>query len=198
MIAKQSRFFGVVRDIDAANAGDPRIDIVDGAARPRESVYAERMTQCLTRLYPDASEALRIAARAQHICRWQVPRASYPLGRDGYNSWRGACRDHHAALISDILRRHDYDGTEIANIVGIIKKEALKANPDSQALENVVGVVFAAYYLAPFVSDHPDYDEAKLLGIIKRTLRKMDATGRAGILALSLPEAHRRLIEAAL
>ncbi len=67
------RFQAVIAEIDAANAQDPRRDEVSGAARPREVVYSERMSECLSRLYPGSSEALRIAARAQHICRWQIP-----------------------------------------------------------------------------------------------------------------------------
>src|SRR3954462_2010852 len=37
------------------------------------------------------------------------------------------------------------------------QKEELKRDGESQALENVVAVVFAQYYLAEFVATHPDY-----------------------------------------
>lgn len=198
MTPVSSRFQAVIADIDAANAQDPRQDSVAGALRPREVVYSERMSECLPRLYPEASEALRIAARAQHICRWQIPRQKYPLGREGYNAWRAACRDHHAALTSAIMRRHGYADDEIAQVVKIIKKEQLKRDPESQALENVVAVVFVQYYLDEFVADHKDYDDAKLADILKKTLRKMDPTGHAAALALPLPAATVRLIDLAL
>src|SRR3990167_10243759 len=120
------RFQAVISEIDAANANDPRQDIVAGKPHPRELVYSERMSECLSRLYPEASEALRLAARAQHICRWHIPRDKYPLGREGYNAWRSACRDHHAALASAIMRRHGYAEGEIAQVVKIVRKEALK------------------------------------------------------------------------
>jgi hypothetical protein len=193
-----SRFQPVIAEIDAANAQDPRRDQVDGALRPREVVYSERMSACLSRLYPEASEALRIAARAQHICRWQIPRQKYPLGREGYNAWRAACRDHHAALTSAILRRHGYADDEIAQVVKIIRKEQLKRDPESQALENVVAVVFVQHYLDEFIAEHKDYDDAKLADILKKTLRKMDATGHTAVLGLNLPAATVRLIEFAL
>ncbi len=156
------------------------------------------MSECLPRLYPEASEALRIAARAQHICRWQIPRKEYPLGREGYNAWRSACRDHHAALTSAIMRRHGYADGEIAQVVKIIRKEQLKRDPESQALENVVAVVFVQHYLDEFIAEHKDYDDAKLADILKKTLRKMDPTGHAAALGLNLPAATVRLIDMAL
>ena len=192
------RFQAVIAEIDGANAHDPRQDIVAGGSRPRELVYSERMSECLSRLYPEASEALRIAARAQHICRWQIPRDKYPLGREGYNAWRSACRDHHATLASAIMRRHGWAESEIAQVIKIIKKEQLKRDPESQALENVVAVVFVQHYLDEFVADHKDYDDAKLADILKKTLRKMDSTGHAAALALPLPAAAVRLIDMAL
>jgi hypothetical protein len=198
MSSLSPRFQAVIAEIDAANAQDPRRDQVAGASRPREVVYSERMSDCLSLLYPEASEALRIAARAQHICRWQIPRKEYPLGREGYNAWRAACRDHHAALTSAILRRHGYADGEIAQVVKIIRKEQLKRDPESQALENVVAVVFVQHYLDEFVAEHEDYDDAKLADILRKTLRKMDATGHTAALGLDLPAATARLIEMAL
>lgn len=198
MTSLSPRFQAVVAEIDAANADDPRQDMVAGTSRPREVVYSERMSECLARLYPEASEALRIAARAQHICRWQISRQKYPLGREGYNAWRAACRDHHAALTSGIMRRHGYAVDEIAQVAKIIRKEQLKRDPESQALENVVAVVFVQHYLDEFVTDHKDYDDAKLADILKKTLRKMDPAGHAAALGLSLPEPTRRLIDMAL
>ncbi|TAJ42944.1 MAG: DUF4202 domain-containing protein [Reyranella sp.] len=192
------RFQAVIAEIDGANAQDPRQDIVAGGSRPRELVYSERMSECLSRLYPEASEALQIAARAQHICRWQIPRDKYPLGRDGYNAWRASCRDHHAALTSAILHRHGYADSEVAQVVKIIRKEQLKRDPESQALENVVAVVFVDHYLDDFVATHKDYDEEKLADILRKTLRKMDPVGHAAALGLSLPEPTRRLIGLAL
>lgn len=192
------RFQAVIAEIDAANAQDPRQESVAGTLRPREVVYSERMSECLSRLYPEASEELRIAARAQHICRWQIPREKYPLGREGYNAWRAACRDHHAALTSAVMRRHGCAESEIAQVIKIIRKEQLKRDPESQALENVVAVIFVQHYLDEFVADHKDYDDAKLADILKKTLRKMDSTGHAAALALPLPAPTRRLIDMAL
>ena len=193
-----SHLEAVIADIDAANASDPRLDVIDGVSRPREVVYAERMSACLAQMYPGASEALRIAARAQHICRWRIARDGYPLGREGYNAWRSACREHHATLTSTIMRRHGYREAQVAHVAKIIKKEELKRDPESQALENVVAVVFARHYLAEFVASHRDYDEAKLVGILKKTMRKMDAIGHDAVRALRLAPELRGVVEKAL
>jgi len=77
--APSQQFNAVITAIDAVNAQDPRTIEVDGSSHPYETVYANRMTETLAHMYPDASELLRIAARAQHIRRWQIPRDTYPM-----------------------------------------------------------------------------------------------------------------------
>lgn len=191
------RYDAVIADIDLANGSDPRLETIDGVDRPRELIYAERMSECLLRLYPAASDDLRIAARAQHVCRWKIPRASYPTGREGYNAWRTACRVHHADITTAILRRHGYGEATIAKIGKIIRKEDLKRDADSQALENVAAVVFVQFYFDGFLADHGDYDDDKVVTILSKTLRKMDRTGHAAVLALDLAKPARRLIELA-
>src|SRR5262245_7973018 len=136
------RFDAVIAEIDAANAADPRTVTIGGAARPFELVYAERMSERLAQIYPEASELLRIAARAQHIRRWDIARASFPEGRHGYNDWRKNCREHHAELVPAIMTRHGYGEDEIGRVAMLIRKEQLKKDKESQALENVVAVVF--------------------------------------------------------
>lgn len=190
-----AQFQAVMAAIDDANADDPRREVVGGASRPQELVYAERMSDCLDRLYPDASEALKIAARAQHIRRWEIPRDSHPVGRAGYNAWRTACRDHHAGLAAAIMRRHGYDEDAIAQVAKLIRKQELKRDPESQALQNVVGTVFIAHYLADFAEQH---DDEKLVGILRKTARKMSAEGLAAVQALPLPPRIAHLIEQAL
>ncbi len=195
---RSARFHAVIAEIDTLNAGDPRQEISGDTGRPLETVYSERMTACLSQVYPDASEELSIAARAQHICRWQIPRSNYPAGRDGYNSWRAACREHHAALTTAIMHRHGYAEARIAHVAKIIKKEELKRDRESQALENIAAAVFAQHYLGAFIEDHKDYDEEKLVGIVRKTLRKMDAVGHAAIVAMQLPPHVKRVIDIAL
>jgi hypothetical protein len=198
MLQLSHRFDAVIAEIDAANAADPRMVAAGGTSRPYELAYAERMSAELQHIYPDASELLRIAARAQHIRRWDIPRASFPEGRHGYNDWRNACRDHHAKLVTAIMTRHGYDEAEIAHVTMLIRKEKLKKDKESQALENVVAVVFLEHYFAEFDAAHSGYDDAKMVDIIGKTLRKMSPKGHAAAMALALPARTRKLIEAAL
>ena len=134
------QFNSVISAIDAVNAEDPRKITVDGHEQPFETVYANRMTETLERMYPDASELLRIAARAQHIRRWQIPRDTHPMNRDGYQKWRLSMRRLHAALVGGIMTDNGYGADDIALVGTYLRKEALKRVADSQALENVVDV----------------------------------------------------------
>jgi len=179
--------------IDAANAEDPRR--VDG--RAFESVYAERMSARLAALYPEASDLLKIAARAQHLKRWEIPRADYPEGRKGYNEWRRACRVHHANLAGEFMRSNGYDEASIAHVGALIRKEQLKKDPESQALENVAAVVFIEHYFDDFLAKYADYEDEKIVDILGKTLCKMSPKGHAAALALPLPDRARVLVATA-
>ena len=70
--------------IDEANAQDPKTGLHEGTEYPKEQIYGVRMMQWVERLEPEASDTLKIAARAQHIRRWEVARDTYPEGKAGY------------------------------------------------------------------------------------------------------------------
>ncbi|PCJ76785.1 MAG: hypothetical protein COA53_00775 [Rhodobacteraceae bacterium] len=190
-------FNAVIAAIDEVNAQDPRTTIVDGQSVPFETAYADRMTKTLEQMYPDASELLRIAARAQHIRRWQIPRDTFPMNREGYQKWRLGMRQLHAELVGDIMSDNGYSADDIALVGSFLRKEALKRVADSQALENVVDVIFLAYYWDDFVTKFSDYDDDKLIDIVGKTLRKMSTKGHQAALALDLPEATTRIVLAA-
>jgi hypothetical protein len=80
--------------IDAVHAEDPEKD----RGEPKELVYAQRMSDWLAKLAPQASEALRLAVRCQHLRRWAIPRGAYPEGKVGYLRWRKEESLAHAAL----------------------------------------------------------------------------------------------------
>ncbi len=187
----------VIAAIDAANAEDSRVTMVDGEAYPFESVYADRMTETLEKLYPDASELLRIAARAQHIRRWEIPRDKYPKNREGYQKWRLELRKMHAELVGAIMAENSYSADDIERVGMFLKKEKLKKDAESQALENVVDVVFLAYYWDDFAAKYSHYDDGKLIDIVGKTLRKMSTKGHQAALALDLPEDTKRIVLAA-
>ena len=183
MNKQNSRFDSVIAAVDRANNEDPRFEEVGGQSVPAELLYARRMTARLALLYPDASETLKIAARAQHIRRWTIPRRDYPEGKAGYHAWRLACRAMHAETVGQIMAAHGYEQPALDQVGKLIRKEELKTDPDSQRLQNVVGVVFVEHYLDAFAGSH---DDDRLVGILKKTARKMDAEGIAAIGALNL------------
>jgi hypothetical protein len=197
MLDPTQSYTGVIADIDWANADDPRTIVVEGRTRPYEVVYSERMTERLAAMYPEASELLRIAARGQHVRRFDIPRARFAQGRDGYNEWRRTCREHHAKLLHDIMSLHGYGSRDFEHVAMLVKKEKLKKDKESQALENVVDVVFLEHYFDEFHGKYSHYDDAKLIDIVGKTLRKMSPKGHQAALALDLPASTRKLVLAA-
>jgi hypothetical protein len=127
---------------------------------------------------------VRLAARGQHIRRWEIPRASYPQTPEGYKAWRARLLDHHADICAAVLRESGYDEAMVESVASLVRKERLKRNPDAQLLEDVVGLVFLEHYLADFVAQHRHYDEAKLSDILHKTFRKMSPRGVAAVPSL--------------
>jgi hypothetical protein len=185
------QFREAVERIDAANALDPN----RGAAGPHELVYARRMTEWLDRLEPGASEALRLAVRCQHLRRWMIPRANYPMTRAGYHQWRSTLARFHADEAGRILRDVGYDEATVGRVQALVRKEKLRTDPETQALEDAACLVFLVDEFSDFARRH---DEQKVLGILAKTWGKMSERGRAAALALDLPSADRALIEKAL
>jgi hypothetical protein len=188
------RFQRAVERFDAANAEDPNRELLDGVEQPKELLYARRMTACLDRFHPDAPEPVRLAARCQHIRRWTVPRADYPDGRDGYRRWRTDLARFHASTAAATLREVGYDPVQIARVESLLRKEHLKADRDVQLLEDVICLVFLQHYLPDFA---PRHEEGKVLGVLRKTWRKMSDEGRAAALGLELPRELRALVERA-
>jgi hypothetical protein len=189
------RFAAALAAIDAANAEDPTAETVEGRRVPKELAYARRMTAWLDRLAPEASEALRLAVRAQHIRRWTVPRDGYPMDRQGYHRWRTALARFHAEAAGAILERAGYDAATVARVGSLIRKERLRSDPEAQTLEDVACLVFLESYLADFAGRH---DEAKVVDILRKTWRKMSKRGQDAALGLDLAPAGRRVLDRAL
>lgn len=188
MIADQERFNRVLASFDAANREDPNRELLDGRDYAKELLYAERMSAMLNRYVADASEPLQLAARCQHIRRWEIPRASYPMTRAGYYRWRMRLRDFHAEIAAAMLSQAGYDDDTIAGVCSLVKKQSLQLDEEAQTLEDVIVLVFLESYLEDFVRTHNSYDEAKLMDILRKTLKKMSARGReAALTMIELP-----------
>jgi len=64
---KPTRFEIALALIDKKNSEDPNFHETNGLTFPKELIYGQRMTQKLLQFEPNASKALQISARAQHI-----------------------------------------------------------------------------------------------------------------------------------
>lgn len=192
MISDRKRFDATIAAFDAANAEDPNRD----EGQPKELLYAHRMSEMLARFAPEASEAVQLAVRAQHIRRWKTPRSSYPPDRQGYLQWRTGLYTFHAETAGRIMAEHGYDAETIARVKAAVGKKGLKVNAETQLLEDVTDLVFLEHYLAGFAAQHPEYSEEKWIDIIRKTWQKMSHEAREFVLAgkVSLPEALVPLI----
>lgn len=181
--------------IDAANARDPNREMAGGEVLPRELLYGRRMSACLARVNPEASEALRIAARGQHIRRWEVPRNSYPDTREGYLKWRSGLYGFHAERVAELMAVVGYEPDVIERVKTLIQKRGIKTDPEVQTLEDVVCLVFLEYYFAAFAANkEPD----KLIVIVQKTWKKMSESGHALALQLLFPDQIQQLMATAL
>ncbi len=169
--ADPRRFEAVLAQFDAENSQDPNTEVVDGVARPRELVYAERLTQWVLRLCPDASEELRLAARCQHLCRWAIPRASFPMTRPGYLKWREELKQFHARKSGEIMRAAGYPEPVIERVQRLNRKKDFPADADSRVLEDALCLVFLEYQLGDLAAKT---DDAKVITAAAKVLAEND------------------------
>lgn len=181
--------------IDAAHASDPA-RAPDG--RAAELVYAERMEAWVARLQPAASPLLRLAARCQHLERWSVPRASFPLDKPGYHAWRRSLYTKQAERARSLLAAAGVTAEEAAEVATWVSKSGLKTNPGTQALEDAACLVFLENEISAFAAQHADYPREKFVDILRKTWRKMSPPAQRAALALELPPAIAGLVRDAL
>jgi hypothetical protein len=191
----QSQFQQASTWIDAENAQDPNQEIVQSKTYPKELLYSNRMYEKLMDFHPNASEAIQFASKAQHICRWKMPRESYPMDRVGYLKWREDLKKFHAKTTAEILEKAGYSQEFTDRVSFLIEKKLLKKDKETQLLEDVICLVFMEYYLDPFVQKH---DREKLKNIILKTWNKMSDKGHEEALKINFSATNLQLIKDAL
>ncbi|WP_242205737.1 DUF4202 domain-containing protein [Aestuariivivens insulae] len=192
---KPTRFETAIALIDKKNAEDINTYPVSGMEYPKELLYSQRMTRKLLQFEPNASKALQIAARAQHICRWKIARDEYPMDRVGYLKWRETLKKMHAEITADILKQVGYDDQYIERVSQLITKKLIKKNEESQTLEDTVCLVFLDYYFEEFAAKHP---EEKVIDILQKTWKKMSEKGHEAALKLNYSDKNLSLVKQAL
>lgn len=181
--------------IDQINTEDPTKEPWKGKDFPKELLYSHRMSKKLVDFAPEASEQLRIAARAQHIARWKIQRSEYPMDRVGYLTWREELKKMHADLTGNILEKVGFDEAFISRVKFLIRKKQLKTDAETQTLEDVVCLVFLEYYLEDFVAKH---EFEKIKDILRKTWGKMSEKAHKEALKLNFSSQSLAIIQEAL
>lgn len=198
MIAESEHYIRAIALFDAANGEDQNTETEAGRQYPKELLYAQRMSEMLERFAPGAPEAVRLAVRSQHIQRWKIPRKDYPMTPQGYQLWRTTLYRFHADTAGRLMKQAGYDDEMIERVKKVVGKRGLKVNPETQMMEDVVDLVFIEHYLTGFAAQHPEYDEAKWLDILRKTWKKMSPAGHEAALSkIKLPEHLVPLIQKA-
>jgi len=193
--APSARFAEAIHRFDAANAQDPNQEIADGVAHPKELLYAQRLTTWVRRLSPDAPEELLLAARCQHLCRWESPRSSYPMTRPGYLLWRANLKKFHAQKSGEILRATGYPEELIQKVQDLNLKKNFPADPLSRIMEDALCLVFLEFQFADLAAKT---DDAKTINALQKSWHKMTEAGRTEALKLTYGPREQTLLAAAL
>ncbi|HTJ48776.1 MAG TPA: DUF4202 domain-containing protein [Cyclobacteriaceae bacterium] len=188
------RFERAIASFDTYNGNDPNREKTEDNDIPKEFLYAIRMTSKLSHYAPDAPEHVQLAARCQHIGRWEIPRNAYPIDRKGYLQWRSQLAIHHATIAERILKECEYDQETIDKVKALLQKKQLHQNPDTQLLEDVICLVFVEYYLDDFANLH---DDDKVIDILKKTLKKMSPKAIQEAVKISVSDHVKKLINKA-
>jgi hypothetical protein len=189
------RFYAAIKAFDSYNQLDPNTEVLDGKLYPKEILYSLRMTERLSGYAPDAPESIKLAARCQHIGRWEISRTSFPMDRKGYLQWRSKLALHHSSIAGRILEECGYDIQTIDRVKFLLqKKQLLQHHPETQLLEDVVCLVFIEHYLQEFAQEQ---DPGKVVEIVKKTIKKMSARAIATVSHMKLPPSVASIISEA-
>jgi hypothetical protein len=175
--ADRHRFETALQRLDAENSRDPNSEqTAEGVSYPRELLYAQRLTDWVLRLCPGASEELRLAAHCQHLCRWMVPRDSYPMTRAGYLQWREGLKKFHANKAGEILRAAGYAESVITRVQALNLKKDFPADAEVRVLEDALCLVFLEYQFGPLAEKTSD---EKIVNALRKSWKKMTPQAHA-------------------
>lgn len=191
----ESKYLSALTLIDNAHAQDPKTVVIDGKDVPYELHYAQKMSKYLEKRAPSAPEVLRLAIRAQHFRRWEIPRDSYPMNKQGYHAWRTYLKKRQAEMASHICLDCGYSEEDATRVASMIRKEDLKKDEETQVLEDVACLVFLDDQFEQFEKEH---DEDKIVNILKKTWGKMSEQGHELALEISMSDRAKHLVTRAL
>jgi hypothetical protein len=174
-----------IRLIDTIHNQDLISETIDGVEIKAELLYSNRMLAVLEKVAPDASFELKLAAKCQHISRWSIPRATFPVGKKGYYDWRAAIMAHQLNVSTSVLKQAEINDQSIEIIVDVLKNKADKTNQNASIIEDTACLTFIKWYLVPFTGQ---FDAAKAKIILQKTAGKMSERGLGLLPEMELSE----------
>jgi hypothetical protein len=121
------------------------------------------------------------------------------MTRPGYLTWRAKLKAQAAQQVAALLESSPapIPAADRDRAAALIRKENLATDPDTQVLEDVACLVFLDDQLDDF-DQKSDLDEAKMVGILRKSLAKMSQPGRDLAMKLELSDRARQLVGKAL
>jgi len=194
-MSDSNRFQKAVAAFDALNSQDPKQHSTPEGEVPYELFFARCMSAWVERLAPEATEAVKLAARCQHLCRWESPRDSYPEGRAGYLRWRQDLKKYHAAKSAEVLKSVGYDDATRERVKAINLKSGLGKDAEVQVIEDALCLVFLEEQYEDF---RQKKDRDMMINILRKSWAKMSEQAQGEALKLSYSEEGLALIQEAL
>ena len=181
--------------IDAANSLDPTSIVVRGKELPLALAHGRLASDWIGKLVPDGDDALILAARAHHLRRWEVPRASYPEGKAGYLRWRKDQKARHARDVEALLVDAGYESSTIERVQALIRRDGLGHDDGAQAIEDAAALAFLETQLGDLAGK---LEHAHLVEVLRKTARKLSPAGLAAAATIPLDDTGRDLLREAL
>lgn len=150
---------------DAVHAEDPAGEAVR---------YHATLARWVELLVDTPSEALRLAACAQHLGRWKNPRNAYPGGVAGYKKWRATVALRHAEDAARVLEAIGYDTNTRERVAELITKKRLGRDPEVDAFEDAICLTFLELEGDAFVRKT---EREKAVDVVRKTWAKMTERG---------------------
>jgi len=182
----EEQYFEAIRRIDDIHIIDSSIEIIGGDEIKAELLYSNRMLTILEKVDPNSSFELKLAAKCQHMSRWSIPRATFPMDKKGYYQWRAAVMEYQLKVTTSVLQDSGIDNDSIAVIVDALKNKADKTNVNASIIEDTACLTFIKWYLVSFAGQ---FEAEKAKGILAKTAKKMSERGLGLISQIDLDPA---------
>jgi hypothetical protein len=165
--------------------------VVRGSEQPLALAHGRIAAEWVVLLAPGVDDSVRLAARAHHLRRWELPRTAYAAGRTGYLQWKRDQRTRHADDVGVLLAGVGYDAETIARVQALVKRQG----EGGQLVEDAACLVFIETQLAA-VAAQLDHDH--LVQVIRKTARKMSTAALAAVATIPLGDTEQALLAEAL